>query len=161
MALVDQWFPSRLHLDISQTWKTQVRNAVEAYEYDCSYRFPKIMRSTKELLGMSEDDRKNESAPLTLMSKLWPLGAAIVAIALGWGEMRSQMEAEQQFRKDAITAVSLELSRIGASFEALEERSRALEDKSARIEERFIMLVSLMTEMKASIVELGVEARKQ
>ena len=91
--------------------------------------------------------------PSKLLSLL-PLVAAVVAMALAWGEMRSQMRSEQKFREDAITQVSQELNRIGASYDKLETRARELEEQGARIDERFSMILSLMTELKAQVTEL-------
>lgn len=151
MALADHWFPPQLKRDIVGYGKTQIQRAVQAYEYDCSYRFPRIMKSIRRTYAMSEDQNKKDGFAFNALGGLLPIGAAVVAIALGWGEMRNQMDAEQQFRKDAIAQMSAELSRIGSSYENLDERSRFLEDKSARIEERFIMLVQLMTDLKVKL----------
>lgn len=86
---------------------------------------------------------------------LLPVVAAIVALALAWGELRTQMRSEQKFREDAISQVSQELTRIGTSYEQLETRARALEEQGARIDERFSMILSLMTELKAQVSELS------
>lgn len=85
---------------------------------------------------------------------LLPAVAAIVALALAWGELRTQMRSEQKFREDAILQVSQELNRIGASYDKLETRARELEEQGARIDERFSMILSLMTELKAQVSEL-------
>ncbi len=91
--------------------------------------------------------------PSKLLSLL-PLGAAVVAIALAWGELRTQMRLEQKFREEAISQVSQELNRIGASYDKLETRARELEEQGARIDERFSMILSLMTELKAQVTAL-------
>jgi hypothetical protein len=91
--------------------------------------------------------------PSKLLSLL-PLGAAVVAIALAWGELRTQMRLEQKFREEAISQVSQELNRIGASYDKLETRARELEEQGARIDERFSMILSLMTELKTQVTAL-------
>lgn len=91
----------------------------------------------------------------TKITNLLPLGGAIVAIALGWGEMKSQMVAEQKFREDAFLKMNQELSRSAALYDKLEGRIRELEAQGARVDERFTLLLTLMSEMKAQVSALN------
>lgn len=105
---------------------------------------------------MSDDQQHQQPASTFpgVLSSFLPLGAAVVAIALGWGEMRNQMKSEQQFREDSVRQLSVELSRIGVSYDKLEDRARVLEEQSARIDERFSMILALMNEVKVQVATL-------
>ena len=91
----------------------------------------------------------------TKLSGLLPIGAAIVAIALGWGEMKSQMVAEQKFRDDAFLKMNQELARSAALYDKLEGRIRELEAQGARVDERFTLLLTLMQELKVQVGTLN------
>ena len=91
----------------------------------------------------------------TKISSLLPIGAAIVAIALGWGEMKSLMVAEQKFREDAFLKMNQELSRSAVLYDKLEGRIRELEAHGARIDERFTLLLTLMSELKVQVSALS------
>ena len=91
----------------------------------------------------------------TKLSGLIPIGAAIVAIALGWGEMKSQMVAEQKFRDDAFLKMNQELARSAALYDKLEGRIRELEAQGARVDERFTLLLTLMQELKVQVGALN------
>ena len=88
-----------------------------------------------------------------LMS-LWPLGASAIAIALAWGEMKSQMTSEETFRKEAIAQLLTEMTRISDAYDKLEHRTRMVEEQGARTDERFTMILTLMSELKAQVSAL-------
>lgn len=91
----------------------------------------------------------------TKITGLLPIAGAIVAIALGWGELKSQMAAEQKFREDAILKISQELTRSALLYDKLEGRIRELESQGARIDERFTLLLTLMSELKVQVSALN------
>ena len=110
---------------------------------------------------MSDDQQPASENFLTnKITSMLPLGAAVIAIALGWGEMRSQMAAEQKFREEAIHQLTLELSRIVGGFEKLEVRARVLEEQSARGDERFSMILTVMTELKLQVASMMNDAQE-
>ena len=109
---------------------------------------------------MSEEQQSTNDNFLTnKLTSMLPLGAAIIAIALGWGEMRSQMAAEQKFREEAIHQLTTELSRIVGGFDKLELRARMLEEQSARGDERFNMILAVMTELELQVATMMADAK--
>lgn len=105
-----------------------------------------------------------QNGPYAATSKLmtfWPVGVAVVMVALGWQQMRSQILSEETFRKQAIAQVLTEVTRIADAYDKLEHRTRLVEEQGARTDERFTMILTLMTELKTQVSTLTEDMKQK
>lgn len=96
----------------------------------------------------------------TKISALLPLGAAIVAIAVGWGELKTMVENEEKFREDFLKSQDKFQAQVEEDSTKLEDRIRYLESQGARMDERFNLILQGVTELKTQIGELSGKDRK-
>ena len=85
----------------------------------------------------------------TKISSLIPIVSVIVAMALGWGELRNQVISQEKFREELTTYTS-----------KMEDRIRYLESQGARMDERFNLILQGVTELKSQIGDLSEKARR-
>ena len=83
------------------------------------------------------------------ISGLIPIVSVIVAMALGWGELRNQVTAQEKFREELTTYTS-----------KMEDRIRYLENQGSRMDERFNLILQGVTELKTQINDLSEKARR-
>lgn len=79
----------------------------------------------------------------------------IVGITMSWSQMDSQMASEKTFREEAVKQITQTINSAAQSRDKLEARIRILEEMTARSDERFSMLLSMMSEMKIDISKIA------
>ena len=85
----------------------------------------------------------------TKISGLIPIVSVIVAMALGWGELRNQVTSQEKFREELTTYTN-----------KMEDRIRYLESQGARMDERFNLILQGVTELKTQLNDLSEKTRR-
>jgi outer membrane murein-binding lipoprotein Lpp len=79
----------------------------------------------------------------------------VVGIALSWGQMSAQISSERDLREADQEQVSESLAAAVDTNDKVEQRLRNIEQQQARVDERFTMIISLMTDLKAQVAQLA------
>lgn len=93
--------------------------------------------------------------PIISAGNLLTIATVIVTAGIGWGQLTSKISSEEAMRATLVEQVNIKLDADNASRNAIEQRVRVLEEKAARIDERFTMLISLMTDLKHDVSMLA------
>lgn len=79
----------------------------------------------------------------------------IVGMALAWGQMTAQISSERELREADQVQVTRSLASTAETNDKVEQRLRNIEQQQARVDERFSMIISLMTDLKAQVAQLA------
>lgn len=93
--------------------------------------------------------------PSISFGNLLTLATIIVAVGVAWGQVTSSIESERSLRSQNQEQVIEAVSGISRDNEKMEQRVRALEQQQARIDERFTMMISLLTDLKTEVSRLA------
>lgn len=78
----------------------------------------------------------------------------IVAGGIAWGQLTSEIASERDMRSVSQDQLVQQVKTSGDEKDKIEARVRDLEQQQARIDERFTMLISLMTDLKTEVSQL-------
>lgn len=79
----------------------------------------------------------------------------IVGGAIAWGQMSAQLSAERDLRLASQVQFEQSLDVTSDNNAKVEQRLRDLEQQQARVDERFTMILTLMTDLKAQVTKLA------
>lgn len=84
----------------------------------------------------------------------------VVASAVAWGQLTSEISGERNLRTSNQEQIMNMLIDYNKTNDEVEQRVRDLEQQQARSDERFTMLISLMTELKTEVSQLAKQSSK-
>lgn len=83
----------------------------------------------------------------------------VVTAGIAWGQIKAEIASEKSLRSISETHVAQAVASTVDSNTKMEQRVRDLEQQQARIDERFTMVITLLTELKSEISRIN-EAEK-
>ena len=92
--------------------------------------------------------------PSISFGNLLTLATIVVAVGIAWGQVTSSIESERSLRSQNQEQVIEAVSGISRDNEKMEQRVRNLEQQQARIDERFTMMITLLTDLKTEVSRL-------
>lgn len=79
----------------------------------------------------------------------------VVGGAIAWGQLTAQLSAEKDLRLASQIQFEQSLDLASDNNSKVEQRLRDLEQQQARVDERFTMILTLMTDLKAQVTKLA------
>lgn len=81
--------------------------------------------------------------------------ALVAGVAIAWGRIESKISSESEMRSQQFSTVSAAVESSQHFRGRMDERLRYLEEQVARTDERFTLILTLMSEMKEEIAHLS------
>ena len=98
--------------------------------------------------------KKPELTPSLSFGNIVTLVTLVIGLGVGWGKLQSQVERLQ----DQNVQTAEKVAEIAAEFKetqgAMEERIRRQEELNARMDERFTLILSMISEVKSQVTSL-------
>lgn len=85
------------------------------------------------------------------------IASFVVMGAVAWGQLTSQIASERDMRVVYQDQVAELIQNTVSEKDKIEARVRDIEQQQARTDERFTMIISLMTELKTEVAQLSEE----
>lgn len=102
---------------------------------------------------------KPEFTPTISIGNIVQICSTIAIIAVGWGYLQQKVAANTGQYERISTMIELEFQQAKRDDEAVAARVRELETQSARMDERFTLILTLMGELKQQVSELPRNSR--
>jgi hypothetical protein len=113
------------------------------------FPFPHMIQKVRN--AMAEGLENPKQNPILSWVPYLPALAILVTITLAYGDMRHMVLGEQRIREETSKLLLEKLQIMEANRDQLELRVRNQELNSARSDEKFNLLLTLMSELKSQV----------
>ena len=93
-------------------------------------------------------------APVFSMGNIIALIVPLVSIAIAWGQMSMRVDSMVKSQTEFVQRMDTDIRSAAQFRAALEQRLRVVEQQNIRNDERFSLILSTMTELKAQVTAL-------
>lgn len=104
--------------------------------------------------------KKLEFTPTLSFGTIVQIVIVIVGCAVAWGLLQAKVEHSKETFDYRVFQITSELKNYILEADALAARIRILENQSARSDERFTLILTMITEIKDQVGELSKLTRK-
>lgn len=105
----------------------------------------------KARIAMADDSENTKQNPILSWVPYLPALGLLVTITLAYGDMRHMVLSEQRVREETSKLLLEKLQLIEVSRDQMELRIRNQEMNSVRSDEKFNLLLTLMSELKSQV----------